>query len=132
MFIVHPSFFFKVPFQLCLTKFSLEFIYFLFMCGSALAILYVCMHTWCRLKPEKGVRSSGNEITCGCESLCGCGEPNLGPLGDQLVLLTVESLICTHFFSTYRFFTEPEFECFVRLYMLPDFSSELCPVTSIL
>lgn len=41
-FIDHPSFFCKIFFQLLLKKFSFEFIYFLFMCGSTFAILHVC------------------------------------------------------------------------------------------
>lgn len=39
---------------------------------------------------EKGFRSFGAEVTEGCEPPCACWRLDLGPLGEQLVLLTVD------------------------------------------
>ena len=42
------------------------------------------MH-WC-----EGIRSLGTGVSDSCELPCGCWELNLGPLKEQLVLLTAE------------------------------------------
>ena len=46
------------------------------------------MHAWCFWKPEEGIGSPGAGVTNGCEPPCGCWESNLGPPGEQPVLLT--------------------------------------------
>jgi len=34
----------------------------------------------CPQRPAEGIRFPGTVVTGGCEALCGCWEPNLGPL----------------------------------------------------
>ena len=41
--------------------------------------------------PEEGIRSPGTEVTDLCELICGCSEPNPGPLQEQQAFLTAES-----------------------------------------
>ena len=56
----------------------------------------MCMCTMCMQylrKPEEGTRSSGTGVTDGCESLCGCWEPNTGLLEKQPTLLTYWAVI---------------------------------------
>lgn len=49
---------------------------------------HVCLcatYMQCLQRPEKGFRVPGTEITNGCESSCGCQEPNPGPLEELAV-----------------------------------------------
>lgn len=61
----------------------LKFSFFIF---SLVTCLYV------HHESEEGVRCSGTGVSDDCESPCGCWEPNLGPLEEQPVLLTIEPL----------------------------------------
>jgi hypothetical protein len=45
---------------------------------------------WCFIHLCEGVKSSGTGITNSWELPCGCWELNLGPLEEQLMLLTPE------------------------------------------
>ena len=57
-----------------------------------LKIIYFYVHWWVCLHVYlcEGVRSPGTGVTDSCELQCRCWELNLGPLEEQLVLLTVE------------------------------------------
>lgn len=46
------------------------------------------MGTWCPQKGRKVVRSPGTRVTNSCGLPWDCWELNMGPLGEQAVLLT--------------------------------------------
>ena len=50
----------------------------------------MCLQVLQRL--EEGVRSPATGVGGGYELPCGCWEPNVGPLEEQSVLLTIKSL----------------------------------------
>jgi hypothetical protein len=61
------------------------------MCMKVCLYLYVsstCVH----MRPEESVEIPWAGVSGGCESLCGCWEPNLGSLQEQSMLLTTEHL----------------------------------------
>lgn len=60
-----------------------------YMCMSILptCVSVHCMHAWCQWGSEGGVGSLRTGHTDGCESTCGCWEPNPGPLQEQKVFI---------------------------------------------
>lgn len=62
--------------------------YGFFVC--VLSLYY--MYTQCPWRPAEGVRLPNTGVTDGCESLYGWWESNLGPLGEQSMLLAIPSL----------------------------------------
>lgn len=67
---------------------------FKFKMFMGMSVLPTCVSVMtcmkCSGRPEEGRRSFGTEVLDGCETLCGCLEPNLSSLLGQLVLLTGE------------------------------------------
>lgn len=67
---------------------------FKFKMFMGMSVLPTCVSVMtcmkCSGRPEEGRRSFGTEVIDGCEALCGCLEPNLSSLLEQLVLLTGE------------------------------------------
>jgi hypothetical protein len=63
---------------------SLRFLHFYFMCVcvACMYIMYICMCSLPPLKPEEDIRAPAIGFTGGCETPCGCWEPNLGPHPD--------------------------------------------------
>ena len=68
-----------------------RFIHFYFKCISVLPAQLSVHHVYAVLSElAKGVRSTETEVTDGCEQPHECWDPNLGPLQEQQVLLTIE------------------------------------------
>ena len=67
----------------CLVSF-----YFMCECFACKFVCAPCMQY--TQTPEEGVRSTGTRITDSCKLPCGCWESNLGPLGGQPALFTME------------------------------------------
>lgn len=69
-----------------LTFIMSSFIFILFCVFCLHACIFACMYVFApyvRLvswEPEEGIRSPESGITGSCKLLCGCWEPNSGPL----------------------------------------------------
>lgn len=53
---------------------------------------FMCMPGVFRGRPEKSVRSCGSTVKDSYEPLCGCWEPNSGPLQEQVFVIAEPSL----------------------------------------
>lgn len=49
------------------------------------------MHAWCLWRSKEDIGFPGNEITQGCELLCGYQEKDVDPLQEQSMNLSVEA-----------------------------------------
>lgn len=61
---------------------------------------FMSVYHVCNLFPrrsEKGISGSGTRVVDACEPLCGCWEPNIGPLQEWQMLLTAETSLLSLF-----------------------------------
>ena len=74
----------------------------LFILCVWLFCMLLCLCTMflpCPWRSEVGVRASGSRVADSCEPLCGCWEPNLGPLKEQQVFSTAKPSLLEFFFN---------------------------------
>lgn len=66
--------------------------FFKYVYGCFTACIFVhCRYAWRQRNPEEGIRSPWIIVTNGCEIPCGYWKSNMGPLQEELVLLSSES-----------------------------------------